>query len=240
MEAFVLLIASALASTPKPVKARDPLPGFPRVALWAWEQPESLPFLDPQRTGIAMLAGTITVGEDGLRCQARMQPFHAPAGTPLILTVRLESKGSPLPAVQRVADCALLCTKMPGISALQIDFDALRSERNWYREFLETLRRRLTPSTALTITALASWCEDDGWIRDLPIAEAVPMLFRMGPGEVWNRRDFTLPLCRSSVGVATDELPLKIPPGRRIYFFHPGRWTEDAYHEVWKASRSFL
>jgi hypothetical protein len=240
MAALGVLIGSTLASVPQPVLSPDPLPGFPRVVLWAWEHPENLAFLDPGRTGIAMLAGTIWVRDGKVRCQARMQPFRVPPATPLILTVSVASDGSSLPAAQEVANCALSWTQMPGMRALQIDFDARRSEREWYRELLVALRRGLAPSTALTITALTSWCEDDGWIRDLPIAEAVPMLFRMGPGEVWNRRDFTVPLCRSSVGVSTDELPAKIPAGRRIYFFHPGRWTEDDYHSVWKAFRSFL
>ncbi len=30
------------------------------------------------------------------------------------------------------------------------------------------------------MTALASWCAGDDWLRDLPVDEAVPMLFRMG------------------------------------------------------------
>jgi hypothetical protein len=198
-----------------------------------------MPFLAADRVGIAVLAGTIQVGGGHLGCLPRLQPFHAPSDAQVMVTVRIESSASPLPSAKSVAQCALSWSEMPGMRALQIDFDARRSERSWYRDVLTELRLRLPASTPLTITALASWCEQDGWIRDLPIAEAVPMLFRMGPGEVWNRRDFDVPLCRSSVGVATDELPARIPPGRRVYFFHPSRWTEDAYHAAWKTSRSF-
>jgi hypothetical protein len=39
-------------------------------------------------------------------------------------------------------------------------------------------------------TALASWCEADGWISGLPVAEAVPMLFRMGPDHYFPGGDF--------------------------------------------------
>ena len=35
----------------------------------------------------------------------------------------------------------------------------------------------------LTITALASWCDGDDWIDGLPVADASPMLFRMGRGD---------------------------------------------------------
>jgi hypothetical protein len=155
-----------------------------------------------------------------------------------MVTVRIESKGGQLPEPQAVARCGISLAQTPGIQALQIDFDARLSERDWYRVLLGELRSQLPRAIPLTITALVSWCEQDGWIRGLPIAEAVPMLFRMGPGEVWNRRDFEVQLCRSSVGVATDELPRSIPPNRRIYFFAPSRWTEDAYHAAWKSVRS--
>jgi Protein of unknown function (DUF3142) len=235
--AGLLLIFSALASTPQPVRERDPMPGFPRMMLWAWERPENLNFLNPHLAGVAMLAGTITVGNGELRCQPRLQPLRMPPATPLMLTVRVESLGNGLPVAADVATCTLAWTTMPGAQALQIDFDARRSERAWYRDFLAELRQRLPKKIPLTITALASWCEQDGWIRGLPISEAVPMLFRMGQGEVWNRLDFEVPLCRSSVGIATDELPGKLPRGRRLYFFHPGRWTEDVYHAAWKESR---
>ncbi len=84
----------------------------------------------------------------------------------------------------------------------------------------------------LTITALTSWCQGDPWIRDLPVAEAVPMLFRMGAGGAWNGQDFSIPLCRGSLGLATDELPPITPRGRRLYFFHPRQWTPAAYQGI--------
>ena len=40
---------------------------------------------------------------------------------------------------------------------------------------------------------------------------------------------FPAAVCASSVGVSTDELPDRVPPARRIYFFHPGPWTRAAY-----------
>jgi hypothetical protein len=218
----------------------DPLPGLPRVIFWAWEHPEDFRYLDPNLSAVAMFAGHIVMDGGSIQCKPRRQPLQMPPTTPLILTVRMESTGTSLPPAEKVVACAMSLAQMPGMKALQIDFDAKLSERPWYRAFLLELRRRLPTVMPLTITALASWCERDGWIRDLPIAEAVPMLFRMGPGEVWNRRDFDVPLCRSSVGLATDELPAHIPANRRIYFFHPGRWTEDSYHAAWKAYRSLL
>ena len=86
----------------------------------------------------------------------------------------------------------------------------------------------------ISITALASWCLGDRWLEDLPIDEAVPMLFRMGTDEepvraALARGDFHDPRCRFSYGLATDEPLPALRPGRRLYLFHPNAWTEPAY-----------
>jgi len=61
------------------------------------------------------------------------------------------------------------------------------------------------------------------------------MFFRMGPDR---RRiqeyfadggDFRSANCRTSIGVATDELPPAIPSGRRIYAFSPRGWNTETY-----------
>jgi hypothetical protein len=44
-------------------------------------------------------------------------------------------------------------------------------------------------------------------------------------------------VCRSSVGVATDEIPPVVPHGRRIFIFHPGSWTAAAYRDAMQMAR---
>jgi hypothetical protein len=118
------------------------------------------------------------------------------------------------------------------VRALQVDFDAVESERPFYRALLEEVRRRLPPQLPLSITALASWCQSDSWISGLPVAEAVPMLFRMGSDRYSPGSDFRADLCRSSVGISTDELPSRIPSGRRVYVFDPRSWSPDHLRAV--------
>jgi hypothetical protein len=91
----------------------------------------------------------------------------------------------------------------------------------------------------LTITALESWCEDIHWIQALPVADATPMLFRMGPRERIPSR-FPARICRSSVGVSTDELPARVPGAQRVYFFNPGPWTQAGYQAVLAQSQWWL
>jgi hypothetical protein len=128
---------------------------------------------------------------------------------------------------------------------IQVDFDAAVSERPFYESLLTDLRKRLGPNARISLTALASWCEGDAWLAQLPagtIDEAVPMLFRMGrdatrvEATLANQGDFRAGVCRASVGISDDEpLSRSILTGqiaatrlwsqKRIYVFHNGTWN---------------
>jgi hypothetical protein len=196
--------------------------------LWAWERPEHLNFIDPAAAGVAFLARTVSWHDGQLVSQPRLQPLEVPPRTALMAVVRLESAGA-LPDAGAVVDEILKDANDPRTGALELDFDARASERQWYRELVRRVRSGLYPTKDLTITALASWCLGDPWIRGLPVADAVPMLFRMGTGQPREIGDFRVPICRASLGVSTDELPYAVPHGRRLFVFSPRPWTEVDY-----------
>jgi hypothetical protein len=83
----------------------------------------------------------------------------------------------------------------------------------------------------LSITALASWCTGDNWLAGLPIEDAVPMLFRMGPDarairmRLASGADFSAAVCRHSVGLSIDEPWPAIPADRRRFVFNPRSWS---------------
>jgi hypothetical protein len=209
---------------------RDPLPGFPRVILWAWESPQNLSFIDPHDAGVAFLAKTLFLGDHQATMRPRLQPLRVPSGTTLIAVVRLESTGhNDLPPSAEIAPVIADLAREPGIRALQIDYDARVSERAFYRQLIGEVKRRLPDQFPLSITALASWCNGDGWIATLPVSDAVPMLFRMGPDRYRPGDRFRVPLCQTAVGVSMDEPVERLPRGRRIYIFHPGPWTQRDY-----------
>ncbi len=143
-----------------------------------------------------------------------------------------------LDAKQRRATLEAIRSLFNDAEELQIDFDAATSERAFYRALLFDIRRAI--DARLTITALASWCIGDRWIRDLPIDDAIPMLFRMGNdarairARLARGEDFVEPRCRASIGVALDE-PLTFPHARRVWVFHSKPWTEAA----WKDAEQF-
>jgi hypothetical protein len=123
---------------------------------------------------------------------------------------------------------------------VQIDFDATVSERNFYRSLLKEVRQQLPTSTSLSITALASWCAGDDWLTDLPIDEAVPMLFRLGVDQrQFHRRletgqPFESRMCRNAAGVSTDE-PVNARPVKRLYIFSPKPWSKSSFAAAMEA-----
>lgn len=249
---------------------------LPNLYLWAWERPENLEFLGDSKVGVAFLAKTISPmapkaspenssdeKEDAIFIRPRLQPLRIVPGTPLMAVVRIESAQGLVPSnysanekasspisngqIALMAGAIVDTTNIPGVLAVQIDFDATASEHNLYRALLIEVRKRLPAEIPLSITALASWCIGDRWLEQLPpgtIDEAVPMLFRMGVGEreivnyVSSGEEFSVAACNGSIGVSTDEtfsrdiLSGKIVTGwrgresERIYVFSPKAWEQ--------------
>jgi len=215
---------------------------FPRLTLWAWQRPERLEFLDPRQVGVAYLDQTLYVRDD-VMAEPRVQPLRVPSGTRVIAVVRIEMPAGHSSESEehkaKIVAALLRSAHRAGVSALQVDFDAVQSQRLFYRDVLVQLRRQMPPWMPLSITALASWCAFDDWIAGLPINEAVPMLFRMGRERaLFDRRGparmIREPLCSGSLGLATDEpWPAKID-GKRLYIFHTRSWTNAAFTNALK------
>jgi len=257
---------------------------LPSIVFWAWERPEDLRFLDRKIAAVAFLAETISVPSNygsssprfpqGFTVHSRLQPLRIAPGTPLIAVVRIETSkrsnrnaqdSGRAPSLaftsssdderQRIAIEIAKLQYLPAVRAIQIDFDATRSERDFYLELLRDVRSKLPASFPVSITALASWCIGDRWLEQLPpgtIQEAVPMLFRMGP-DVANVAnflrsgdEFPVAACQGSLGVSTDEsisrdlLTGKLPGvplsfrQKKIYVFSPRAWTPSAAQAVLK------
>jgi len=221
--------------SPAVVAAR---PGkLPAVMLWAWERPEDLSSIDPHRAGVAFLARSVSPRRDGVYVSPRLQPLQLAPGTRLEAVVRVEAAANASLSPKQLEETARAiaeAAQAPGLSGLQIDFDATRSQRDFYRALIGDVRREIRPALSLSITALASWCLGDDWLRGLPIDDAVPMLFRMSAGtreiaaHIESGADFRESVCRQSLGVATDEPLANLPAGRRLYIFSPRAWTPGA------------
>ncbi|MEP6848914.1 MAG: hypothetical protein ABI999_08655 [Acidobacteriota bacterium] len=209
----------------------------PSKIVWAWERPEDLRFLEPKDFGVAFLAQTLFVNGDVIDPKPRRQPLEVNPGTYMIAVTRIETNKGSHPAFsedqrRRIVSLVKGTLDLPDVKAIQIDFDAVVSERAFYRSIMKDLKQALPPATPLTMTSLASWCTGDAWFNDFPVDEAVPMAFQMGADEekiktyLRNGNDWNEPLCRGSYGISIDD-PLGVPlkPNRRTYYFKNGPWV---------------
>jgi hypothetical protein len=221
---------------------------FPALILWAWERPENLESIDTKRVGVAFLAQTLTLRGSKVEVQPRRQPLKVPESAKLIAVTRIESVKTTGEKVslsdeqkQILLDHIKRTLSLPQVTAIQIDYDAVSSERGFYREMMTNLRSQLPDQIPLSMTALASFCVGDPWLKDMPVDEAVPMVFRMGTdsplikGRLADGGDFTSDICRRSYGVALDEpVRTSFNTPRRLYIFNSRSWSESSVSEVTK------
>jgi len=215
---------------------------LPPLVLWAWDRNDDLRFLDAGDTGVAFLAATVTLRGDGAVLEPRRNPVMTPERARRAAVVHVETDRAAPPTLSQdqlrrfVEAVATVGNEVPH-HVLQIDFEALTSQRAFLIDAIAALRERL-PGAAISATALASWCFNESWTGQLAADEVVPMLFRMGydgrriRAQLENGGDFRSRTCRSSLGIATNELPAVLPPGRRIYVFNPGRWSAETYNLI--------
>lgn len=215
----------------------------PRLLLWAWERATDLRFIDTKRIGVAFLAKSILLSSDDAVIRPRLQPLQLAEGTKVIAVTRIETDRDQKPSLsakqrETVSRAITAMASLPRVSEIQIDFDATQAERAFYRDLIRDVRRGLPPGVRLSITALASWCMSDDWLSDLPIDEAVPMLFRMaGDGKQIVTRlnagdDFKSEPCRQSYGLSLDEERPRLFPARKLFVFNPNAWTEKSVREI--------
>jgi hypothetical protein len=189
---------------------------------------------------VAFLDRTVRFEDGRIAVHYRHEPLLVSPGTPLMSVVRIETRGrAPEPSLaDSTAALVVNAVHAPAVSALQIDFDARRSDRPFYSALLNSVRSNLPREIPLSITALASWCIDDPWIDTHDVDEIVPMLFQMGPDarHVLTRLEedgqWPVAACNGAAGLATDELHDRLPPAQSIYVFNPRAWMPEDLRAV--------
>jgi hypothetical protein len=216
---FPALVAFALAALALASCGPASRPPASALILWAWERPEDLRFAGAEAE-VAVQTGFVEIGGDGFAVRGRRFPLRV-ARPPATALVHVQ--------IDRARP--LLWTPTLRARRVQLDFEVRASERAVLLDVLRDLRRALPRGTLLSMTALASWCDTEGWLDTAPVDEIVPMLFRMGrEGEALKYRlaaggDFRNPRCRAAFAVSTDSPIVRAPPGRRVYMFNPRSWT---------------
>ena len=213
-------------------------PGNPDYYLWAWRRTEDLSFVNSRKIKAAIWTGTIFWDQGRLAVDQRRNPITYPVGMDVVAVSRLEITGIPDPeATAEIAKAMWRLGESFDPIEYQIDFDARRSQRDFYSRLLGEVRLRVG-STPLSITALASWCFHDAWIEGLPVDAVVPMIYRMGPEGYYIRkqlakeREFPAAICRGNVGYSSDEPLAPVDDLQRVFLFHPRPWNERRLAEL--------
>ncbi len=224
---------------------------IPKIIIWAWERPENLLFINNKNIGVAFYAGTITFSGSETIFQPRLQPLAINPEVPVISVIRIVNKENSQLSNDQLLSAVDLIVKIcsqQGRSSCQIDFDVKSSEINFYKKLILKTRDGLPKSIPLSITTLTSWCHLGSWVDNLPINEAIPMFYRLGPDEYLIRHDLVgesfmkAKNCQKAIGISTDEpIPQsKYLKNRRIYIFNPHSWTVEDFSDIIKKIKKKL
>src|SRR6266480_2856196 len=90
---WFIVAASVCVALSLGARSRE-APHSPSLFLWAWERPERLDFIDPEKVGVAFLAKTLSLQSDRVVSRPRLQPLTVPPGTSITAVARIESDRS--------------------------------------------------------------------------------------------------------------------------------------------------
>jgi hypothetical protein len=235
----------------RPIEADKPihpaLQALPPTIVWAWERREDLRWL-PGGVGVAYVASAVDLAGPRIRIAPRAKPLLVNADTRVIPVVHVDASWREPPELntaqrQALVDQVLIVARRAavqnGVRVVQLDFEARLSQREFLADVVRDIRAQLAPTTALSITALASWCMGDYWLSNVQADELVPMAFRMGRDSERLRRQlaqqgFVHSRCQDAVGLATDE-PLAgkaATQAKRRYYFSPTSWTPETWSRL--------
>ena len=240
--AVLLVVLGVLAllvrSEDVPFGEHPALRALPARMAWAWEREEDLRWLPPD-AGVAYVATSLWLESDKVLVRPRANGLLLRPGTAVVPVVHVDASWQVPPALTTVQRDAIVSALQVAAArspthVVQLDFEARLSQRAFLADVVRHARQSLPPDVALSVTALASWCAGDAWMRALPADEIVPMAFRMSRDSATLRASlasqggFTAPRCRDAIGTATDE-PLAGLTAPRRYVFSARPWTIEAW-----------
>jgi hypothetical protein len=198
---------------------------------------------------VAAVVVSVEIAGHDIRVRPARAPLRLRADTWRLPVVHVDALTAWRPVLDDAAADALVAVVVEAarrgrVRAVQVDFEAVPSQRAFYAGVLRRVRAQL-PHARLSITALASWCLDDRWLGGLPVDEVVAMAFRLGPRAAAStervRRTIAAtprwrePAC-DATGVAADEPPIALPATGTQYLFSPRAWDAATWARLAAAS----
>ena len=206
--------------------------------LWTWERSDDLSFTGSEQTIAPLIATLIQVGND-VSLKPRRNPFKTRINAKILPVFRIETYKTQSLNVAVCTQYLLGMIKSNHYTEIQLDFDARKSQRDSYKELIDSLKKQM-PSLKISITALASWCVDDGWIEELDIEYAVPMLYRMGEDTNKIMHSFSFDLawpvkkCQRNVAFEVQRMFVKPKRNAKVFLFNNKAWSEKDWLKLKK------
>lgn len=221
---------------------------LPPLMLWAWEAPQDLRTIDVNKTGVALLALTIAFHQSKIVYYLRKQPLYIPPDTYLIAVIHISNLPKNMLMSNELAQYwAIQITKAykkRAYNELQIDFDAVPSQQRFYQKLLIALRKELGEQTIISITALASWCTNDRWLRNanLPINYVVPMFFSLDTNQTRRARFIKsfdshqlATYCHGPIGLTTNhDWDVPIQTRQTVFIYNTGSWSQNTLQKAYR------
>ncbi|MGN6671433.1 MAG: hypothetical protein ACTHJ4_07860 [Candidatus Nucleicultricaceae bacterium] len=209
------------------------------MTLWSWDRLDDFHFIDNKNVRIASLIATFKADKKGfIKLELRHQGFRRPKDVSWIAVFRIELRPEQTVQDRDIENMIALMTHLSkGAVEIQVDFDATKSQRPFYKKLMQKLHQSI--SIPLSMTALASWCTFDPWLDEMPVSYAVPMLYSLGSEKeilyqhLRAHGRFQVKKCRGYLGLNLSDLALlnneNIKEAHHFYFFNNEAWNPEHY-----------
>jgi hypothetical protein len=154
--ALVLLLLGLAGDRATTARAAARL-DLPPLVLRAWDRNDELSFLDTRDTAVAFLAATLTLRGAGVVLTPRHNPLVLPEGVSRVAVAHVESDRAEPPVLngeqlRRFVELLAAVSDEVPHRVLQVDYEAVASQRSFFIEAIAALRQRL-PDAAISVTA---------------------------------------------------------------------------------------
>lgn len=208
---------------------------------WIWHSSDA----PAHAQELAVLLDHLQLSGDGIEIRHRKKMLLVDPATRVTPVVHVQSDVKNMPRLgPRQTEAIVKAVQAASLRStsgwVQLDFEALESQTDYYVRLVSTLRSRIAPSIKLSVTVMAGWCVHKGLLAQLRADEVVPMFFHMGPqADAYRARlqrtpEQFDPRCRQqAVGFAVQEKPALEVQRRyeRRYWFNYQAWNNFSMGE---------
>ncbi|MFZ6734966.1 hypothetical protein ACO0LG_23805 [Undibacterium sp. Ji42W] len=214
---------------------------------WVWHS--SAAPADAKQIGL--LLDHLVISSTGIKLRRRMNRLVVAPGVQVtpVVHVQVDLAATPVLGQQHtdaINKAMLAAARRSSTGWIQLDFEAMESQKPYYLELVNGLKKSLPANIKLSVTTMAAWCSEPELLARIKADEIVPMFFKMGSNasryqdRLIYHPEQLAPQCRDqAIGFSVQETPSSNVHQRyqRRYWFNDKNWHVDA---VFMPSRPFF